>query len=159
MNNPQRYNNPFALKDDTPSPWKGLIGKRPNGFLIFDTPTNGARAGFINLVNAYLNRGLNTIEKIFPVYAPIGDGSNNPEVYIKRVVSLTGIKRNQIITSNNDIYKIGKAIVTHEEGKFWMTTKDFDNAFNLAFPSNKIASPIIPVGIVFLILFTLIFFK
>jgi len=140
MARPKINNNPFAIMDLTPDPWKGLKAKTSDGFLIFDTPTNGARAGFINLTNAYLKRGLNTIEKIFPVYAPSGHGANVPEDYIKRVVSLTGIPRNKTITSKDDIKKLGRAIVTHEEGNFWMTDKDFNDGFNSAVNSSSFLS-------------------
>lgn len=132
MARPKNNNNPFALMDTSPDSWKGLIGKAQDGFLIFDSPENGTRAGFINLINAYLKRGLNTIEKIFPVYAPAGHGDNDPEVYIKRVVQLTGIPRNEKITSSSDIYKLGKAIVTHEEGNFWLTQQQFNAGFESA---------------------------
>lgn len=158
MNQPQKYNNPFALIDNTPSMWKGLQGTRPNGFLIFDTPANGVRAGFINLVNAYLKRGLDTIEKIFPVYAPLGHGGNIPENYIKFVSNNSGIDRKKKITSVDEIYKIGKAITTNEEGNFWVSQKDFDSGYKAAMQSVnaeslfKITKSMLPVIIILLVL-------
>lgn len=140
MNRPQQNNNPFAIMDTTPDPWKGLISKAVDGFLKFDNPANGVRAGFINLSNAYLKRGLNTIEKIFPVYAPVGHGANVPEDYIKRVVLLTGIPRNKTISTKDEIKKIGRAIVTHEEGRFWVTEKDFEQGFSDAMKSSAFLS-------------------
>lgn len=140
MNRPKQNNNPFAIIDETPDSWKGLIGKAPDGFLKFDKPENGVRAGFINLTNAYIKKGLNTIEKIFPVYAPSVDPRNNPEVYVNTVVKLTGIPRNTPIISQDQIYKIGKAITTHEEGSFWVTQKDFDAGFNAAMNSSSFLS-------------------
>lgn len=137
MARPQINNNPFAIMDETPDPWRGLKGKTSDGFLIFEKPVDGIRAGFINLTNAYLKRGLNTIEKIFPVYAPVGHGNNVPEDYIKRVENLTGIPRNKTISTQNDIKKIGRAIITHEEGKFWVTEKDFNEGFNAAKRSSE----------------------
>jgi hypothetical protein len=132
MNRPQLNNNPFALMDKTPSPWKGLLSISNDGFMKFENPVYGIRAGFINLVNAYLKRGIDTIEKIFPVYAPVGHGNNIPEDYIKNVVRITGIPRDKKITSQDEIYKIGKAIITHEEGKFWVNQNDFDSGFKAA---------------------------
>ncbi len=132
MNRPQRNNNPFALMDTTPSAWKGLVSVMDDGFMKFESPFLGVRAGFINLINAYFKRGINTIEKIFPVYAPSGHGNNVPEDYIKRVSKLTGIPRNKKIETQEEIYKIGKAIVEHEEGKFWVSQSDFDSGFKAA---------------------------
>lgn len=161
MQRPQKNYNPFALIDDTPSAWKGLIGKLPDGFLIFENPMYGVRAGFINLINVYLKSGLNTIEQIFPVYAPSGHGANVPENYIQFVTKQTGINRNTKITTQDQIYKIGKAIVTHEEGKFWVTQKDFDEGFKKAIQSIngseqfKTSNFITPIIILLLILFLL----
>lgn len=157
MARPKQNNNPFALIQQVPSKWQGLAGKQNDGFLTFDNPMFGARAGFINLINTYLNRGINTIEKIFPIYAPAGHGANVPEDYIKRVVNLTGIARNKPITEPAEIYKLGKAIVTHEEGNFWMPQIDFDAAFKSAMQAKKISIPsgVVIGGIGFVIVFFL----
>lgn len=134
---PLSNNNPFALIDDTPSAWQGLV-PGSTGFLKFINPMYGVRAGFINLVNVYLNRGLNTIEKIFPVYAPSGHGSNNPSSYIATVERLTGIPRNKVISSSDDLYKLGRAIVQVEEGNFWVSQADFDEGFRQAMINRNI---------------------
>lgn len=163
MNRPQRNNNPFAIMDTTPDPWRGLVGHAADGFLQFDTPAHGARAGYINLVNAYLKRGLNTIEKIFPVYAPAGHGANVPEDYIRRVSSLTGIPRNKVISTKAEIYAIGKAIVTHEEGIFWMRYNDLNKGFEDAMKATSsfietiVNNPRIS-GAVVMILFLILFY-
>lgn len=161
MARPQVNNNPFALIQPNPSAWQGLKGKNPDGFLIFNDAYSGIRAGFINLINTYINKGLNTIEKIFPVYAPAGHGDNVPEDYIKRAVQLTGIPRNQPITKPEDIYKLGKAIVTHEEGKFWVSQADFDKGFKAAMEAKKISIPttlIAGSSIVLILIIALIIF-
>lgn len=132
MNRPQLNNNPFALMDTTPSAWKGLISVTPDGFMKFENPFFGTRAGFINLVNVYIKGGYDTIEKIFPKYAPLGHGNNIPEDYIKSVVKQTGIPRDKKISSTYELYQIGRAIVKHEEGKFWVSEKDFEEGFKAA---------------------------
>lgn len=132
MNRPQQNNNPFALMDITPSAWKGLISVTTDGFMKFENPFFGTRAGFINLVNVYIKRGYDTIEKIFPKYAPAGHGNNVPEDYIKSVVKQTGIPRDKKINSTEELYKLGRAIVKHEEGKFWLSEKDYNDGFNAA---------------------------
>jgi hypothetical protein len=129
---PKANLNPFAIIQPNPSAWQGLVGKTSSGFLTFQSAMYGVRAGFINLINTYLNRGLDTIEKIFPVYAPAGHGNNIPSAYIASVERLTGIARNQKIESEQDLYKIGKAIVQVEEGTFWVNQKEFDDGFKLA---------------------------
>lgn len=159
MARPKQNNNPFALIQKVPSKWQGLVTSAADGFLKFDTPYHGARAGFINLINTYFNKGVNTIEKIFPIYAPAGHGANVPEDYIKRVVALTGIPRNKVITDPADLYKIGKAIVSHEEGQFWMTATDFDQAFKSATDQvrfNSIAKKAVGGGGALILLFLII---
>lgn len=129
---PQQSNNPFAIIQRTPSAWQGLEGSTSSGFLIFSSPVWGVRAGFINLVNTYLNRGLNTISKILPVYAPLGHGANDPEAYIANVVRITGIGRYEPITTQEQLKKLGRAIITVEEGNFWVRESDFQEGFRLA---------------------------
>lgn len=134
---PASNKNPFALIQDTPSSWQGLA-PGSKGFLTFTSVVYGIRAGFINLVNTYLNRGLNTIAKIFPVYAPAGHGANDPSAYIAAVERLSGIPRNEVISTSEQIYKIGKAIVQVEEGSFWVSQNDFDEGFRLAMENRNI---------------------
>jgi hypothetical protein len=163
MNRPQRNNNPMALIQQIPSKWKGLVGKNPDGFLIFESPLFGLRAGVINLINTYIKRGLDTIEKIFPVYAPKGHGTNDPEVYIKIVSKLTGIPRNKKISNEQELYKIAKAIVTHEEGNFWMTMQDFNSGFESGMNSinrNKLfTGAVTGLGVVTIIILILIYIQ
>ncbi|MBL7862594.1 MAG: hypothetical protein JNJ65_15620 [Cyclobacteriaceae bacterium] len=129
---PKQNLNPFALIQQSPSAWQGLIGKTSSGFLIFQSAYHGVRAGFINLINTYLNRGLDTIEKILPVYAPAGHGSNDPGAYISTVERITGIPRNKKIETEADLFALGKAIVQVEEGNFWVSLQDFEAGFKAA---------------------------
>lgn len=161
MAQPKDNNNPFALIQQVPSAWQGLKGKRPNGFLQFADPVYGVRAGFINLVNTYINKGLNTIEKIFPVYAPKGHGDNDPKSYIATVSKVSGIPKNKIITTPEQIYAIGKAIVQVEEGIFkdsanqigWLSKADFDKGFDLAMSGKTIKKvAIVGGGLIVLVL-------
>lgn len=143
---PQANNNPFAIIQPNPSAWQGLVGKTSSGFLTFQSAMYGVRAGFINLINTYLNRGLDTIEKIFPVYAPAGHGNNVPSAYISSVERLTGIPRNQKIESEADLYKVGRAIVQVEEGHFWVNQKDFDDGFKLAVENKNLKKAAVVAG-------------
>jgi len=128
----QRNNNPFALIQRKPDAWKGLT-PGSGSFLQFDEVKWGVRAGYINLVNAYLSRNLNTIEKIFPVYAPASDG-NFPSKYIDFVEKFSGIKRNEVIDNADELYIIGRAIERVEAGKSWVSPTDWDEGWKLALP-------------------------
>lgn len=161
MNRPQKNNNPFAIMGGD-SKWKGMTMKASDGFITFDSPVNGVRAGFINLINGYINGGYNTIETIFPRYAPKGHGSNDPESYIKNVSNLTGIPRSKKLETNEDVYKVGKAITQVEEGKFWVSQKDFDTGFNNALSSTKwagIAETGLSIGTLLLFVFLIYIFS
>lgn len=154
---PQQSNNPFAIIQKNPSAWQGLEGSTSSGFLIFSSPVWGVRAGFINLVNTYLNRGLNTISKILPVYAPLGHGGNDPEAYIANVVRITGIGRNQPITTQEELKALGRAIITVEEGYFWVRSSDFEEGFRKAmqarpWPSGSVVQASMGGGSIILLL-------
>jgi len=125
-NRPQKANNPFALRQMKPSKWRGLVGAASDGFLEFDSPLLGVRAGFINLFQTYYLRGFNTIEKIFdsnrvfPVYGDAGKG----ELYKKLVSEFTGINRYSLL-SVDDVFKVGRAIERVEEGRNWVSDLSF----------------------------------
>lgn len=131
----QRNNNPFAIIQAVPDKWRGLA-EGSSGFLTFTSPVYGVRAGYINLVNGYLKKGFDSIEKIFPRYAPASDG-NKPEAYISFVEKFTGIPRNSRITEAKQIYDLGRAIERVEAGKSWVDAEDWDQGWTLAIPIVK----------------------
>lgn len=126
---PIRTKNPFSLIQKNPDQWQGLEGYDKKGFLSFTTVLFGVRAGFINLFNRYYLRGLNTIEEIFPVYAPPFE--NDTEAYIRQVAKLTGFKPDQILNPD-DFLKLGRAIIKVESGANWVNEKDLLEGFELA---------------------------
>jgi hypothetical protein len=115
MTRAERTYNPFALIQQVPSSWQGLVGKEPDGFLVFINNTMGARAGFINLINAYFRRGLNTPNKIFSVYAPLGHGANDPQAYSRIVSDHLNIRPDQEVPPEM-LYKLGEVITRIERG-------------------------------------------
>jgi hypothetical protein len=142
---PISANNPFALiqAPGRADKWIGLVGQYPNGFLIFDNVTNGARAGIISFINTYLKRGINTIEKIFPIYAPGGPGTgNNPNLYIENVSKWTGIPKNKPLTNAGDIVKVLKAITRVESGKDWLSNPTIIAAYQYAIEYTKFPAPL-----------------
>jgi hypothetical protein len=111
----KKNNNPFALIQSKPDPWRGLV-KGSTGLLKFETPALGMRAGFINLVNTYLRRGLKTPAEILPKYAPAGHGNNDPNAYIDAVRLISGLGRDEKITTKSQFIRLARAIVRIETG-------------------------------------------
>lgn len=123
-------NNPFALIQRIPDKWQGYVRSLPSGFLVFDTPLNGARAGWINLWNTYLSKGINTPNKIVPIYAPDGGGKNG--AYANFIATRLGITTDTPITSAKQIWELGRAIVFFEAGRDWYPDTQLYEAYNLA---------------------------
>ena len=50
---PMVANNPFALIQNVTQAqkWEGYVSSNGNGFVFFNTPYSGVRAGFISLIN------------------------------------------------------------------------------------------------------------
>jgi hypothetical protein len=110
-----RNNNPGNIKI-TNNAWKGKlpVSKNTDGtFEQFETPEHGIRALFIDL-RSKLKRGLNTVEKIIPVYAPATD-NNDVMSYIMSVVTESGLPANKVL-SVVDLPAIIPAIIKHENG-------------------------------------------
>jgi len=85
------------------------------GFRIFESESAGYRALFRLLKTGYIDRGYNTIAKIFPRYAP-GSDSNDPAGYITNVEKWSGINRNKILESYRDLFPIVESINRMENG-------------------------------------------
>lgn len=60
------------------------------GFQSFDSPAGGA-VGLSDQLNRYGGRGLNTLNKLADVYAPKGDGANNPAQWAANVGKAAGL--------------------------------------------------------------------
>ena len=95
--------------------------------------TLGVRAGFINLLGYISKRGLDTIAKIIPVYAPKGHGENNPSKYVQLVSSFTGYAPDMKIDNPQKLKNIGRAIVRVETGTE-ISNNDFERGYKLAEP-------------------------
>lgn len=87
-----------------------------SAFKQFITNAYGYRAAFC-IFGTYLQRGVNTIEKIIHEWAPPED-HNNTESYIFNVSIRTGIQRNKILNnkSGEDYIKIAIAMAMSECG-------------------------------------------
>lgn len=107
-------NNPGNIRYSASNNWQGQTGQH-NGFVVFDTPTNGLRAMFRLLTN-YIGSGTNTIAKIAAKWAP--NNENNTAAYTSNLVAFSGIAPNVIISASdigNMISLVG-AIVQAENG-------------------------------------------
>ncbi len=121
-----RYNNAGNLRSfyDGKQWSKAFVGETlpplykegsKSGYRKFVSLPYGYRALFIVLKQQYLNKGLNTIAKIFPVYAPASD-NNQPSAYIDFVEKQSGINRNKILSTYSDLIPIVEAITKQETG-------------------------------------------
>lgn len=95
--------------------FEGEVPSNDVRFRKFSTMAYGYRAMFV-LLNSYIGKGFNTIEKIINRYAPSVE--NNTVAYINAVVKSTGINANQPISASetDKLIKLVSAISLHENG-------------------------------------------
>jgi len=109
-----RNKNPFNLVI-TGETWRGKLMQNTDGhFEQFDTMVNGVRAGFIDVIGDMKLRGLTSIRKLINTYAP--ESENDTKAYIASVSAQTGIHPDAVVKSRDDFFRIGQAIVRHENG-------------------------------------------
>jgi len=108
-------NNPFDLRNSFSIRWQGQTGQTA-GFCDFDTLLNGARAGCVDLKNAQLLHGLNTIGTIIPHYAPPNE--NDTQAYVADVCADMGIGPDTPVelTDNRQLEAFAAAVWHHEQG-------------------------------------------
>lgn len=94
--------------------WQGEIEGADKSFKTFKNMFWGYRAMFITLTS-YLKKGFNTIDLIVNRYAPAED-NNHPESYASTVSRQTGIARNKIIQTDEELKKIIAAMSYVENG-------------------------------------------
>jgi hypothetical protein len=109
------YNNPMAIIQAKPDKWEGLVGS-VNGKLQFNAMSNGVRAGVINLYNGYFKKGNNTLRGIFKVYAPSGDGANNPLNYANFVAGKLKVSIDKPLDFEEVVIPLSLAIIKMETG-------------------------------------------
>lgn len=124
-----RNNNPGNLKISS-NDWQGKVPKAQNTDGVFEqfiSPEYGIRALFIDL-RSKLNRGVNTIEKILPIYAPTTE--NNTAAYIASVENISGVPRNKVLTVA-DLPKIIPAFIKVENGSQPYTDSQLKTAYSM----------------------------
>ena len=127
----QRNNNPGNLIK-TNIKWQGKVesGRNSDGhFEQFYEMKFGIRALIKDLLND-IKKGKNTLPKLISEFAPAHE--NNTNGYIQRLVKQTGLEVNEIIQPTAlTIEAIVKAIIEVENGKQFITSTDFKEAWNI----------------------------
>ena len=108
-----RNNNPTNI-DDVGIPWKGRIGN-DGRYVVFDSPVNGLRAGFLEIYDSIVRDGDNTIRKLVAQWAPPIE--NLTGSYQLSVANQTGIGIDSVLSYKVHAMPILKAIVRHENGQ------------------------------------------
>ncbi len=153
-----RNNNPGNLRD-TGIQWKGRVGSN-KGFTVFDATENGVRAYGID-IRSKINRGLNTINKIIPVYAPPSE--NNTSSYITSVVRQTGFSADKKLSPDGDtLFKLAKAMFNVENGtaaNTYLSDRIIQEGLSSsgAFKFSSVAIPV--AALIAIIIIVLIFIK
>ena len=122
-------NNPFNVEkgDD----WQGSVESDSDRFMAADTPLNGLRAGYINML-AKFKQG-KTVRETIEALSPASD--NNPtEKMIAEVVRMSGASEDSVIAldDHNTVKKIGQALLKFEAPGHTYSDELLDEAVNLA---------------------------
>lgn len=125
-----RNKNPFNLRGN--DDWYGKKGSDEQGFAQFAYPTDGLRAGALNLINQQKKHGVRNIRQLITKYAPPNE--NDTEAYINKVAKFVGVTPNQDIQLSNKatLSRVMNAILMQENGKHPYTPKMIENAATLA---------------------------
>lgn len=113
-------NNPFNLRPNSGAQFNGAIGKKEGFrgstsigfFIVFDTKTNGVRAGLKNLEGYFTRRKLDTVTKIINTYAPAGtpgQTTSDTNIYVKNVVAHLKANWNPAVTAVSTLSFAGAA--------------------------------------------------
>ena len=135
-----RNNNPGNLRI-TGMAWQGKVPVEQNtdkAFEQFVSLEYGLRAMIVVLRTYIKRKGLDTIEKIIPVYAPATE--NDVEAYIQVVSLISGLQRDAVIDfTYDDMHRLVHAMVYHENGRA-LPNGVFDRAWAMLFPKSKEAA-------------------
>jgi hypothetical protein len=125
-----RDNNPFNLRPNGGPQFNGYIGKKEGFrgttsigyFAVFDTLSNGTRAGLKNLEGYFTKRKLNTITKIINVYAPggsTGQSQQSTNNYVNFVVDYMKKNWNPNVTATTILSFSGSSEVNPDNIKMF----------------------------------------
>ena len=126
-----RNNNPGNLVQSG-SKWKGKLPKHQNKdrrFEMFISFEYGVRA-MIKLLQNYMKKDVNTIEKILNKYAPTFE--NNTKAYIRKVSKDLNVSQTtKLLPTKNTLQQLVFSIAKVENGGNYMTKELFEKAYAL----------------------------
>jgi peptidoglycan hydrolase-like protein with peptidoglycan-binding domain len=125
-------NNPFNLRPNSGEQFNGYIGKKEGfrgtqsigEFAVFDTITNGIRAGMKNLEGYFTRRNLKTISQIINTYAPggsAGQSQADTNSYVNSVLSYMQKNWKPEITATSQLAFSGPAETDPDNIKMFKT--------------------------------------
>lgn len=135
--------NPGNLRYRKEWNWPHVVGIDDKQFAIFEAPEFGL-AEFGRQLKRYRKRGIDTLVKVIPVYAPKED-HNDEAAYIASVERQTGINRNAPLDLDDRkvMEKLMRAFTRHEQGPAppglhdWYDDATYDRALDLLKPIAK----------------------
>jgi len=126
-----RNNNPGNIIQSN-SKWHGKLSKEQNKdrrFEMFIAPEYGVRA-MIKLLQNYMGKGFNTVDKIINKYAPSFE--NNTKAYINKVCKDLNVQaQTSLLPSKNTLRLLVFSIAKVENGKSFITPQLFEKAYSL----------------------------
>ena len=106
-------NNPGNLRDPQTGAWQKFATPQ-EGFQALVNDLQGKQTG-----NTHTGLNANsTLLQFTSVYAPAGDGSNNPTAYAQDLAQKLGVTVNTPI-GQLDTQKFAAAVASHEDGAYW----------------------------------------
>jgi len=118
-----RANNPWNLQQ-AHVPWLGLVpAEEPDtGELVFDTMTDGIRAG-VKLCYTYQEQGRNTPLTFITAFSPAAAGNPTAQ-YVTNVCGWTGFAPDQALDFHDETTMLAwaRAIWRQEQGLEWATS-------------------------------------
>ena len=111
-----RNHNPGNVRWDGRTKWQHQVGADELGYMIFDGPEWGIRAGIRDLLTGFRRDDEDTIREIINEWAPPVENDTNS--YIASVSQRTGWGPDDPIVPNaSNLEKLFEAIIWHENGQ------------------------------------------
>lgn len=114
-----RNNNPLNIRWDGRTQWQGQAGADDGGFIVFESPEYGYRAGRRILAN-YSARGIDDLQGIVTTWAPPNENDTGAYVdhVVKRLQKEIGphVTRTFKPVTDLEIVELFKVMTRHENG-------------------------------------------
>lgn len=110
-----RNNNPGNIEQISGLKWQHQVGVDGDGYLIFDRPEWGIRAGAIIIQNYKYYHGIDTISGIITRWAP--PATNDTAAYIRFVANACRVAPMDVIDVCEIAFPLTVAMIFHENGQ------------------------------------------